>query len=142
MKLPRIQAVAVIAAAALVSSGCLIRVEHVANADGAFRAAFAEADQYTGHGGRPSELNVLVYDSKDGEMVRVSVPIWLANKFVRHADSGNLEWESSGDEHGDRVARALRRSLRDGQLSDLSALPRGVVASVESDEERVLVWMK
>jgi hypothetical protein len=142
MKLPRTRLAAVIAAAALMSSGCLIRVEHVANADGAFREAFAEADRYTGHGGRPSELNVLVYDSKDGEMVRVSVPIWLANKFVRHAGSGNIELEASGDENGDRVARALRRSLRDGQLSDLSALPKGVVASVESDDERVLVWMR
>ena len=41
------------------------------------------------------------------------------------------------------MARALKRSLRGGELRDLSALPLGLVAQVDdSDGERVLVWMK
>jgi hypothetical protein len=135
----------VVPAAALLGAGCFVQVEHVSNPDGRFRAALEEANRYQGRTGRARELNVLVYDPSDGEMVRVSLPVWFANKLVRHVDMDDVDVDWSGDERDAevRVGRALERSLRRGELRDLSALPLGLVAQVEeADGERVLVWMK
>ncbi len=132
----------VIIASATASAGCFVKVEHVANPESRFRAALDEAGTYQGRSGPAREPNVLVYDSSDGEMVRVSIPVWLANKLVRHVKADDIDLDSDDSEADQRVARALKRSLRRGDLRDLSALPLGILASVESDDERVLVWMK
>jgi hypothetical protein len=131
--------------AALAGSGCLVQIEHVSNPDARFRAALDEAEKVQGRSGPARELNVLVYDPDDGEMVRVSLPVWFANKIARRVDFGDVEFDANGfDGDADvRVARALKRSLRRGELRDLSALPLGLVAQVDdSDGERILVWMK
>lgn len=135
----RVSGMAVVAAAVL-SSGCLVRiekVERVADATAAFREARAEIARLQGSHGPAHEVNVLVYDPGDREMVRVTVPLWLARKFEGHVD-----WESElgGDDDGQRIARHLKRHL---SLKDLEKAGRGVLVEVEEEDgEQVLVWLR
>jgi hypothetical protein len=134
----RVTPLAVVLAAVL-SSACFVKVEKLeraADAAAAFRDARAEIARIQGSRGPAHELNVLVYDPGDREMVRVSVPLWLARKF-----EGQVDWDDlDDDDPGDRVARRLRHRVR---LEDLEKAGRGVVVEVEDDGgEQVLVWLK
>jgi hypothetical protein len=109
--------------AAILQAGCLVHVERVDDptATAAFRTARAEALQYQGRPGPARQLNVLVYDPGDKEMVRVSVPMWLARKAA-----GRVDWD----------ARRLR-------LEDIERAGLGILAEVdEEDGEQVLVWLR
>lgn len=130
---------------AVAGAGCLVQVERVADADHRFKAALDEASRYQGRPGPASELNVLVYDPRDRQMVRVTLPVWFANKIASRIDFDHVDIDVDADLDPSeaRLARTLKRRLRRGDFRDLSALPLGVVAQVDdSDGERVLVWMK
>jgi hypothetical protein len=122
----------IVAALAGVQLGCLVEVTTVSDAAGAFRSARAEAARYQGRPGPAHHLNVLVYDPGDRELVRVSLPFWLAKKC-----QGHIDWN---DDHGDRVARRVGRHVR---LEDLEKAGLGVLADVEDDDgSQVLVWLR
>jgi hypothetical protein len=134
----RVTGLAVVVAAVL-SSGCLVKVEKVrlADATAAFREARAEIARIQATPGPAHELSVLVYDPGDGEMVRVNLPLWLARKF-----EGQVNWddELGGDDDGERIARHVRKHVR---LQDLEKAGRGVLVEVEEhDGEQVLVWLR
>lgn len=115
------------------STGCLVNVKHVADAGPAFAKARAEAAQVQGTG-RPSHLNVLVYDpDNDGELVSVSAPLWLVRKVGDMA----LRDDGDGDEEGTRFARLCLKP------ENLDKAGRGVLVEVDEDEgEHVLVWLR
>jgi len=116
----------------LLGTGCLVQIDHVADASAAFREARAEANRYQGRPGPAHEVNVLVYDPSDRELVRVSVPLWLCRKFEGKVDLG--------DEGEDRAARAVRRHIR---LKDLEKAGLGTLVEVEEEDgEQVLVWLR
>jgi len=120
--------------AAILQAGCLVHVEHLDDPTAAFRTARAEALRYQGRPGPAHQLNVLVYDPGDREMVRVTVPMWLARKVAGHVD-----WEGAGDPQDD-LARRLRRHV---SLDDLAKAGLGILAEVEDDGgEQVLVWLR
>ena len=118
---------------ALLGCGCLVQIDHhVADPNAAFREAKAEAARYQGRPGPAHEVNVLVYDPSEGDLVRVSVPLWLCKKF-----DGKVDF---GDDGEDRAARAVRRHVR---FSDLEKAGLGTLVEVEEDSgEQVLVWLR
>ena len=126
----------VLAALALLQAACLVEIRHVRDADAAFRAARAEVAREQGRPGRPHRINVLVFDPSDGELVRVSMPLWLARRV-----QGHLHWQDNerGGDAGDRVARRLARVTVD----DLAKAGRGLLADMEDDDgSQVLVWLR
>jgi hypothetical protein len=126
---------AILILAAGLQAGCLVEVKHVADAGGAFREARAEALRYQGRPGPAQQLNVLAYDADEGELVRVSVPMWLARKAAGHVD-----WDA--DLHG-RDGEAVRRLQRRVALEDIEKAGLGILADVEEDGgEQVLVWLR
>lgn|SRR5687767_2478647 len=124
---------AIVILAAVLQAGCFVHVEKVADATAAFREARTEALRFQGQRGPARQLNVLVYDPSDREMVRVSVPMWLARTAA-----GHVEWD--GDERDHEVARRLHRRI---PLRAIESAGLGILAEVEEEGgEQVLVWLR
>jgi hypothetical protein len=123
-------------AASLASSACLVQVSRVRDPGPAFRDARAEAARYAGRPGPARHLNVLVWSPDDGELVRVSVPMWLVRRAARHAEWDEVDLH---DEDG-QVKEILKRRIR---LEDLEKAGLGTLVEVEEEEgEQVLVWLR
>lgn len=125
--------------AAAFQAACLVTVEQVSDraAATAFDKARAEAQAVAGRRGPAQELNVLAYDPDDRELVRVSVPMWLARKV---AQEGHHEVSGEGDSAGDRAAHAVARHV---SLKQLERAGLGVLVEVaEDDGEQVLIWLR
>jgi hypothetical protein len=124
----------VLAAAAL-QAGCLVTVERVPSPAPAFEKARAEAQAVAGRPGPAHELNVLVFDPAESELVRVSVPMWMARRFAHEGRAAPGE-----DPAEDRAARAVTRHV---SLKDLERAGLGVLLEVaEDDGEQVLIWLR
>lgn len=136
----------VVACLGVVAAGCFVQIDHVGDPETHFRAAHAEASRYQGRPGPAHQLNVLVYDPSDHEMVRVSVPMWLARKAAeRHIDDAEFDIDLgiADKDSNEHVSKALRRRVKGGDLRQLEKLGLGIVAEVEEGSgERVLVWLR
>jgi hypothetical protein len=114
---------------AVATTGCLVDVDvdHTGNPGAAFAAAKKEAERAQGQSGKATEVHVLVYDPKDGELVRVAVPVWLAKKFAND--------EAGDSEVPPQAAKGLRLALEQAG--------KGVMVEVQEDSgEQVLVWLR
>ena len=136
----RIGRLVAILAVTLLSAACLVEVEEVSDPGPAFARARSEAARVAGRPGPPDSLQVLVYDRKDGKLVRASVPMWLVEKF----DEGEVDLDLDDEEIDlnldDETAERVRRHLR---LSELKEAPLGPIVEVdEEDGDQVLVWLK
>ena len=126
---------AILILAAVLQAACLVQVQHVADGTAAFREARAEALRYQGRPGPARQLNVLVYDPDDRELVRVSVPMWLARKAAGHVD-----WDVELDASDEEAVRRLNRRL---PIEALEKAGLGILAEVDEDDgEQVLVWLR
>ncbi len=125
-----------VAALALLGAGCFVSVHEVSDPAAAFRDARAEAERYAGRRGPARQLNVLVWDHHDGEMVRVSLPMWLVKRIDASVERGG-----GGDSEQERdLAHRIRRHVR---IRDLDQAGLGILVEVEEDEgDRVLVWLR
>jgi hypothetical protein len=125
-----------VALLAVLQAACLVEIHHGGDVEGAFRAARAEAEQAQGRHGSAHHLNVLVFDPEDGEVVRVSMPMWLARKL-----QGHIPWgDDGGGDRDDRLGRRLAKRVR---IEDLAAAGPGVIADVEDEDGgQVLVWLR
>ena len=118
-------------AVTVLSAACLVNVEEVSDPGPAFARARSEAARVAGRPGPPDSLQVLVYDRKDGQLVRVSVPMWIVEKI----DDEEIDLDLD-----DETARRVHRHLR---LSDLKDAPLGPIVEVEEEDgDQVLVWLK
>jgi hypothetical protein len=125
----------VVAVLSLSEAGCLVQITHVADPRPIFSAARVEAERLTGRPGRARELNVLVWNRDDGELVRVSLPMWLVRKAEQRVD-----WRDEL-ENGDRAS--VRNALRRVRLEDIEKAGLGILAEVEEDGgDQVLVWLR
>jgi hypothetical protein len=112
---------AAVVALAILETGCKVQMTKVRDPRPMFDRARLEAETAAGRTGRASQVNVLVYDPKDEQLVRVSVPMWMARKFDRHLEVGE-------------------RHIR---LDDLARAGAGTFVEVDDDGgEQVLVWLK
>jgi len=118
----------VVILASLSLGACLVEIHHLDDPGPAFARAHADADRLQGRAGHPHRVNVLVFDRDEQQLVRVSVPFWLARKMAK---DGEIDL---GEVDG-HVHRHLR-------LRDLEEAGLGVLVEVEEDEgDRVLVWL-
>jgi hypothetical protein len=120
---------------ALVQAACLVEIREVRDPGPAFREARAQAERDQRRPGKAHRLNVLAYDSEEGRLVKVSLPIWLARKIEGHIDFGDEGGRAMERSVGPRLARRIR-------LQDLAAAGRGLIADVEDDDGQVLVWLR
>ena len=122
--------------AALLTTGCFVEVHHVDDPRPAFDRARAEAARVAAHSGPAHEVNVLVYEPGDQQLVKVSLPMWIARKIAKH-EGGEIDLD---DEVGERVKKRLEHRLR---FEDLEKAGRGLVVEVEDDDgSQVLVWLR
>jgi hypothetical protein len=136
MQRTRAGAAVVLGLLGALEAGCLVHVTHVSDPGDAFVRAREEASRLTSRRGRATELNVLAWDPRDREMVRVSVPLWLVRKVDRHAD-----WDFDGGDERDR--ERWRRHMGRMRWEDLERAGPGILVEVLEDEgDRVLVWLR
>jgi hypothetical protein len=115
---------------ALAGAGCLVEVDQVADPRPAFQKARREAGRLQGRPGPTHELNILAYDRDQGQLVRVSLPMWM----VRQMEDEAIELDGH-----ERTQRALRQRLT---LKDIEAAGPGVLLEVEERGSQVLVWLR
>ncbi len=138
-----LQRLAITAALAFTTFGCLVNVTHVSNPDRYFEEARRSAGAVAGRPGPAKELRVLVYDADERKLVRVEVPLGLV---LRLAENEEFDWDF--DDHdfchsGSRGCSEARRKLRKFRGRDLEKLPLGpLVAVTEDDGERVFVYLR
>jgi hypothetical protein len=129
-----------LALAALSLTACIsVRTERgIRNADRLFEKACAEIARLEGARGggarRPHRLCVLVHDAEEGELVRVSIPMWIVEAGL------SLGADAAGHGHGRSAGD--RYELDWTAVKDLGRYGRGLLASVEEERARVLVWLK
>ena len=140
----RLVTVLALAMAAVLEAGCLVSIDHVDDPSAAFDAARREASHYAGKKGPAHHVNVLVWDGDDHEMVRVSVPMWMARKLEgASADWDDDDADSDHDRDRDREHEIARRVRRHVSLKELEKAGLGVLVEVEEEEgDRVLVWLR
>lgn len=120
----------------ILSAGCFVEVRKVDDPRAAFDHARAEAAEIARRPGRAQEVHVLVYEPSDQELVKVSVPLWMARKIAKH-EGGDID---SDDETGGRVRRHLEHRLR---FEDLEKAGRGLILEAfDDDGSQVLVWLR
>jgi len=122
-----------LALAVSMTVGCLagVEIEEVSDPAPAFAEARARASRVAGHTGPAGRLKVLVYDRAEGQLVRVSLPMWVVER------AGDEEIDLDVDhETVERVRSRLR-------LSDLGEAPLGPLVEVEEEDgDQVLVWLE
>ncbi len=80
---------------------------------------------------RPHRLKMLVYDPDDGQLLRISLPLWLVRKGLSY------EAGSAARSHGpdfDFDYNGFSRAVFE--------MPRGLLAEVLTDREKVLLWLE
>src|SRR2546425_2413651 len=82
------------------TSACLVEINHVADPGPAFAQARREAARFQGRPGPAHHVNVLVYAHDDGQLVRVSVPMWLARKVARREGDFDVDFGGGGRAEG------------------------------------------
>lgn len=134
MRARRLTGAAVVLLAGL-SSGCLVEIDRVADPGAAFDQARREAARFQGRPGPARQVNVLVYGHDDSQLVRVSVPMWLARRIARH-EGGDFDVDLGEGRAEEKVRRHVR-------LEDIEKAGLGILVEVEEDAgDRVLVWLK
>ncbi len=136
---------AIIAALAFSSAGCLVNISHVSNPDRYFEEATKSARAVAGRQGPARELRILVFDAHEHKLVRVEVPIGFVKSIIR---DGDFDWDLGFDSHdlcdsGRHGCAEARRRLRKYRGMDLEKLPLGPLVEVtEDDGERVFVYLR
>jgi hypothetical protein len=129
----RIVAAALLAGALLLGApGCVtLNLETEATA-GQVETAFARAQKRAERhaakhmGEKPHRVHVLALEEEGGDMVQVSVPMWMVRMALRFAEEDEaLEIEG--------VELDWREVLKQGS---------GIFIQVEEEDERVLVWLE
>lgn len=123
--------------ATLLGTGCFVDVSHVSDPEPAFRKARAEAESLAGRPGPARSVQVLVYDPAQRELVRVSVPMWIARRIEKESNWDEIDLDHA---EGDRALRALRGRI---SFKDLERSALGTLIEVEEEDgEQVMVWLR
>lgn len=142
MKQTRLR-LAILALTLMATAGCIgVRIERgVRHADAYFDRAerdIARLERHRDSGHRHvHRLHLLAYDRHEGELVRVSVPLWMVELAM---DVGE-EAERQDLRHHHDIDIEQRYDVDWRALRDLSRFGPGLLAAVASDHDRVLVWL-
>lgn len=125
---------------AVLATGCFVDVSHVADPEAAFREARAEAESLAGRQGPARSVQVLVYDPGDRELVRVSVPMWVARKLEKESNWDEIDLDADSQDGAERALHALRGRV---SFKDLERSALGTLIEVEeASGEQVMVWLR
>lgn len=124
---------------AILTAGCFVEVRHIDDPTPAFARARAEARSAARRPGRADQVNVLVYEKDDRQLVKVSLPLWIARKIAKH-EGAEIDQGEGDDAVGARVRGRLEHRLR---FEDLEKAGRGMLLEVDDDDgSQVLVWLR
>jgi hypothetical protein len=124
----------------LVLAGCFgLQIEEgVRDPEPYFARALREIENLPRHGGgrdhRARTLCLLAYDRGERQVVRLSVPIGIV-------EAGLDEDIGRSGGHGD-FDFGKRYDVDWRAIKDLGSFGPGLLASIEDEESRVLIWMK
>ncbi len=127
----RLVALACCLAFLALSAGCVtLNLEPNASLDqveGSFHRAQKRAEQTPAKrlGKKPKRVHVLTYDEEGGELIQISVPMWMVRMALRFA-------EQDEPIEIDGVELDWREVLKHGS---------GIYVSITDDEQRTLVWL-
>jgi len=120
-------------------TGCIgIQVRHgVHDADAYFDRAEREIARLERHREdrpcRVHSLHLLAHDRREGELVRISVPLWMAELAMDIGADADRHHDFDLEERYDVDWRALR---------DLDRFGPGLLVALASDHDRVLIWLE
>ncbi len=113
-------------------------VENVKNPDRYFRRAYHQIDRihelYPDRQGRPRTIHVLVYDSSERKIIRVSSPVWVVNACM---DMG--AWTV---EKGEEFDFEEQYDFEWQELRDLDQIGPGLLMELDDEENKILVWLE
>lgn len=133
--LPGLKTLLITAAILLTLSSCLVVA--VEKTEGEAEAELLKARQrvlkLSSHSSssRPHRLKMLVYDPDEGQLLRISLPLWLVKEGL------DQEAENSVHSHGPDFEfdmKGFSRAVRE--------MPPGLLAEVLTDREKVLLWLE
>jgi len=85
---------------------------------------------------RAHRLCLLIHDASEDRVVRLSVPLWLVNLGLDFAEKAERRDHREGFDYQERY------DLEWKAIKDLGQFGRGLLVSVEEENDRILVWMK
>jgi hypothetical protein len=134
----RLKLAAVIGLVLITISSCLmVAVEtDSAKAEVHFRQARERIARLSSHSSDPAtphRLRILIYDPDEKQLVRISLPFWLAKKGLREAIEDSEYHRGKAPDY-DFDIRAFSQAI--------SRMPRGLLAEVWSEEEKILLWLE
>lgn len=125
---------------AVLATGCFVDVSEVTDPEPAFREARAEAESLAGRKGPARSVQVLVYDPGDRELVRVSVPMWIARRIEKESGWDEVDLDADSVDGAERALHALRGRV---SFEDLERSALGTLIEVEeASGEQVMVWLR
>jgi hypothetical protein len=123
----------------LILTGCFtVRViKNVKNPNRYFDSAHKRIDlihlKCPNREGRADSIQVLVYESSERQVIKVSAPFWLVNTCM---DIGIKE---ADEEEGFEFDEHYDFDWRD--IKDLEKLGPGLLVEIEDEESKVLIWL-
>jgi hypothetical protein len=120
-------------------SGCFtVRVfRNVKNPDRYFSSAYKRIDyihqKSPNREGRPDSIKVLIYESSEHQLVKVSAPFWLVNTCM------DIGIKAADEEEGFEFDE--RYDFDWGDIKDLEKLGPGLLVEIEDEESKVLIWL-
>lgn len=126
----------IIAAILLTLSSCLVvaveKTEREAEAElQRARKHVLKLSLHSSPSSRPHRLKMLIYDPDEGQLLRISLPFWLVKKGLKQEVES---WPAGHDRDFEFDLNAFSRAV--------SEMPRGLLAEVLTDREKVLLWLE
>ncbi|MGQ9673677.1 MAG: hypothetical protein ACUVV5_11205 [Candidatus Aminicenantales bacterium] len=121
-------------------TGCLgVQViENVKERDPHFQKAQARIEQihrkWPGRQGQPNRPRLLVHDRFSRELIKLSIPGWMGETCLR---TGREEVAAEAEFHLEQRYELNRRST-----PDLGKVGLGLLLEIDSEEDRVLIWLE
>lgn len=124
---------------ALITGLCLLNLSSclfvsVETESGQVEAAFARAREDVmaltfnpAMADKPEKFKMLIYDPEEGQLVRISLPLWLVRTGIRQTDlARGQEFEFD--------SKAFNQAIQQ--------LPQGLVAEIWTEREKMLWWLE
>jgi hypothetical protein len=114
-------------------------IGHARDPQAYFDKAYRQLDRlerdYPDRKGRAHKLVVLIHEDSEDQIVKVSVPIWLAN-FGMKVGMKAAEHEHKSNKWKDRYELEWRA------IKDLGRFGPGLLVSIDEDRDKVLIWLE
>ncbi len=111
-------------------------VENVKNPDRYFRKVYQQIERihqdYPDREGRAHKINILVYESSDCEVIKVTAPFWIVNACMDIASNSSEDDDFDFEDRYDFDWRDIK---------ELRQIGPGLLIDIDDEESRVLIWI-